>query len=120
MTGTAMSWNGIVVTKRELLKLINAALRRSPWKQHVTEDVMQVAYPSGPTRVHVTKWRGLQPRFPTLVNAMVVSDFDAVQLLDDPRENRSDQRFGEPWRSSQYDPWRSNQWFQDQDDHWYG
>jgi hypothetical protein len=89
-----VSWTGIVVAKGELLKLINAALRCSPWKQHV-EDVMQVAYSSGPTRVHVTKWRGIQPRFPTLVNAMVVSDFDAVQLLD-PQENRSDQRFGEP------------------------
>jgi hypothetical protein len=82
-----MSWNGIVGTKTELLKLINAALWRSPWKQHVAEDVIQVAYSPGPARIHVTK-----PRFPDLVNAVVVSEFDAVQLQD-CREERSDQRF---------------------------
>jgi hypothetical protein len=109
-----MSWNGIVGTKTELLKLINAALWRSPWKQHVAEDVIQVAYSPGPARIHVTK-----PRFPDLVNAVVVSEFDAVQLQD-CREERSDQRFGEPWHSRQYDPWRSNQWDQDREDHWYG
>ena len=77
-----MDYTGMPVSYAELLSMVNAALKKSPWDQYAARKIIQISYPFGSPRVMVAEWEGETPRYPDLVHALVVSAFDDVELKD--------------------------------------
>lgn len=104
-----MSQEEIILTKSELLRLINLLLKECVWPQCAAKDVEQIKNSAGETSLRVTQWRGTPPQDPNLVNTMVLSELNRILIRDDD-DIACDSHLGEDWRPSQCTPWRSNTW----------
>ena len=48
----------ILVTKNELLRIVNSILRKSAWPQCAAQDIEQIQNATGGTSLRITKWLG--------------------------------------------------------------